>query len=229
MSTAPSHSAQKPPAKPAVRIQQNILAANERRLLNWLCARLPMWVTPDKLTILGFAGALIIATGYGLSSFNLNWLWLSLAGYLVNWFGDSLDGSLARFRKIERPTYGHFIDHSTDALATTILVGSLGLTPFIQFEVALCGLVGYLLMTIHSFLTAQAMGEFRLSFLSGGPTELRLMLMALTSAMFFVAPGPVVLTLSGFDLFAIAVSVILVSLYIGQTASVARTLRRAGK
>ncbi|MEY4271084.1 MAG: hypothetical protein RLZZ58_2300 [Pseudomonadota bacterium] len=216
--------------KPATRIQHNILAANERRVLNWLCARLPMWVTPDKLTIIGFVGALIIAAGHALSTVSIDWLWLSLAGYCVNWFGDSLDGSLARFRKIERPTYGHFIDHSTDALATSILVGSLGLTPFIQFEVAMFGLIGYLLMTIHSFLTAQAMGEFRLSFLNGGPTELRLMLMALTGAMFFVEPGPVIgNALSGFDIFAIAVGVILVALYIGQTASVARTLRRAGK
>ena len=84
----------------ATRIQQNILARGERRLLNWLCARLPAWVTPDQLTLLGFAGALMVTSGYLLSWLGSGWLALSLVGYVVNWFGDSLDGSLARWRKI---------------------------------------------------------------------------------------------------------------------------------
>src|SRR3546814_5263501 len=87
------------------RIQQNVLARAERRVLNWLCARLPAWVTPDQLTILGFLGAVLVAAGYMLSWIDDEWLGLSLAGYLVNWFGDSLDGSLARWRGIERPAY----------------------------------------------------------------------------------------------------------------------------
>ena len=89
-------------ATPILRIQENVLARQERRLLNWLCPRLPTWVTPDMLTSLALIAAVIIFTGYALSGLNRNWLWLSVAGYFVHWFGDSLDGSIARFRSIER-------------------------------------------------------------------------------------------------------------------------------
>jgi phosphatidylglycerophosphate synthase len=211
--------------KPATRIQQNILAANERRLLNWLCARLPAWVTPDQLTLLGFLGAVTICAGYVASNVHINWLWLALAGYLVNWFGDSLDGSLARFRKIERPRYGYFLDHSVDALATMILLIGLGLTPHIRLDVALFGLVGYMLLSVHTFISAQVLGEFKLTYMAGGPTEMRLMLMALTGAMFIVPPGPIGDTgLSGFDMFALSIAVILVCIFIAQTYSTARFL-----
>lgn len=104
-------------ATPPVRIQQNILARGERRLLNWICPRLPGWVTPDQLTTLGFLGAVMVAMGYMLSWLGPAWLSLSVAGYVVHWFGDSLDGSLARWRRIERPSYGYFVDHSVDGLA----------------------------------------------------------------------------------------------------------------
>src|SRR3546814_11181029 len=99
------------------RIQQNILARSERRVLNWLCERLPAWVTPDQLTTLGFFGAVLVAAGYMLSWIDDEWLGLSLAGYIVNWFGDSLDGSLASCRRIVTPAYGYFFDHSVDRMA----------------------------------------------------------------------------------------------------------------
>ena len=86
-------------------------------------------------------------------------------------------------RKIERPTYGYFVDHSVDAIATFLMVASMGMSPFLRFDVALLGVVGYFLLSIHTFLAAKVVGEFRLSYLAGGPTELRLMLMALTLAM----------------------------------------------
>src|SRR3546814_20415366 len=88
-----------PPENPALaRIQQNVLARSERRLLTWLCAHLPAWVTPDKLTVTGMVGAVAIFLGYALSTFSAEWLFLALAGHVVQWLGDSLDGSLARFR-----------------------------------------------------------------------------------------------------------------------------------
>src|SRR5690242_935412 len=103
-----------PERKPLSRVQQNVLARSERRLLTWICSKLPLWVTPDKLTTTGMIGAVMIFFGYALSSFAVDWLYLALAGYAVQWFGDSLDGSLARYRHIERPSYGYFIDHSCD-------------------------------------------------------------------------------------------------------------------
>lgn len=207
------------------RIQQSILAANERRLLNWLCPRLPTWVTPDILTAFGFAGALMVGAGYVLSGQSLAWLWLAQVGYLINWFGDSLDGSLARWRGIERPRYGYFLDHSVDAVATLAMLGGLGLGPFVELEVALVALVAYLLLSIHTYLCAQVLDTFKLTYLAGGPTELRLMLMAMTGAMFFVGPDKLFGTgLSAFDIFAIFVSIILIGVFIYQTTVTARAI-----
>lgn len=218
------------PVAPApVRIQQNILARSERRLLNWICPRLPQWVTPDKLTVLGFFGAVIVAVGYMLSWLDSEWLGLCLAGYVINWFGDSLDGSLARWRQIERPNYGYFVDHSVDALATLLMVSAIGMSPYMRFDVALMAVIGYFLLSIHTFLAAKVVGEFRLSYMAGGPTELRLMLMAMTVAMPIIGGADIGGTnFSVFDLFALVVSSILVTLFIVQTSATARMLRRRG-
>ena len=216
----------KPMLKPALRIQQNLLAVSERRLLNWLCARLPAWLKPDHLTALGFAGALVSASGYVLSNWHSGWLWFAISGYFVNWFGDSLDGSLARFRKIERPSFGYFIDHSTDSLANTILVTCIGLSPFLRLDVALLALAGYLLLSIHSFLAARVVNEFRLSYLAGGPTELRIMLIVMT--LFMLGLGPMASHWPGFsvfDLFVALIALVLVTLYIVQTLTTAKSLR----
>ena len=214
---------------PPKRIQQNILAANERRLLNWLCARLPRWVTPDMLTALGFSGAVMVGVGYVLSAQSLAWLWLTLVAYFINWFGDSLDGSLARFRKIERPRYGYFLDHSVDALGTMVMLGGLGLGPFMELEIALLALVAYLLLSIHTFLCAQVVDTFKLTYLAGGPTELRLMLMVMTAAMFFVGPEHLFgIGLSAFDIFALLVAAVLVGIFVAQTTTTARLLAKRG-
>ena len=120
--------------------------------------------------------------GYLGSNADRDWLWLAVAGYVVHWFGDSLDGSLARFRKIERPRYGYFLDHSCDGLATTLLVVGIGLSPYVELEVALIALAGYLLMSIHAFLSVRVLGELRLS--TGVPhLSARLVLIALTVAI----------------------------------------------
>ncbi len=217
----------KPPhaGTPAVRIQQNILARGERRLLNWICPRLPAWVTPDQLTTLGFLGAVMIAMGYMLSWLGPAWLSLSIVGYIVHWFGDSLDGSLARWRRIERPSYGYFVDHSVDGLAIFLMVGSIGLSPYMRFDVALIAVIGYLLLAIHSFLAAKVVGEFRLSYMAGGPTELRLMLIAMTALMPVIGGADVNGTnFSPFDLFGLLISSILVTLFVTQSFSTARQL-----
>ncbi len=212
------------------RIQGNMLAAAERRLLNWLCARLPSWVSPDGLTLTGFCGALTIFAGYALSLFQIEWLWLAIAGFVINWFGDSLDGSLARYRKIERPNYGYFIDHSMDALSNLIIVMGLGLTAFIRMDVAMFALGSYLLLSIHTFLAARVTGEFRLSYLAAGPTELRLILIAMSLAMFATRPGAVMGTgLSPFDLFITAIGAGMMILFIVQTAVTGRKLHALSK
>jgi phosphatidylglycerophosphate synthase len=148
-----------------------------------------------------------------------------MAGYVINWFGDSLDGSLARWRGIERPRFGYFLDHSVDAVATLVMIGGLGMGPFVELEIAL---VAYLMLSIHTYLCAQVIDMFKLTYLAGGPTELRLMLMAMTGAMFFVGPDKLVLGLSAFDLFALLVAAILLGIFMVQTATVAQMLAEKG-
>ncbi len=212
--------------QPVERLQGNVLARSERRLLNWLCARLPASATPDRMTTLGFLGAVLICAGYMLSNVDRNWLWLSVAAYFINWFGDSLDGSLARFRKIERPDYGYFLDHSVDALAIILIVGGLGLTPYMKVEVAAVPLLGYLLLAIHTFISAKVMGEFQLAHAGAGPTELRVMLIVLTIAMWALGPVSVgYMNYTIFDAFAFVVGVILIALYVNSTARTAMRLR----
>ncbi|OCC25316.1 CDP-alcohol phosphatidyltransferase [Croceicoccus estronivorus] len=210
------------------RIQENLLARLERRLLNWICSHLPARITPDMLTFGGMVGAFMIFGGYVLSNLGEDWLWLAIAGYAVHWFGDSTDGSLARFRKIERPRYGYFLDHSCDGLATTMVVAGIGLSPYVTLEVALVALTGYLLLSIHAFLSVRVLGELKLSYLNAGPTELRLMLVSLTLAMMAFGTGPGWFgVISGFDLFVGSVGAILIALFVLQTAATSRRLALA--
>lgn len=212
--------------EPVERLQGNVLARSERRLLNWLCARLPAFATPDKMTALGFLGAVLIGAGYVLSGYDRNWLWLSVVAYFINWFGDSLDGSLARFRKIERPDYGYFLDHSIDSFSIILMVGGIGLSPYVEFEIATIPLLGYLLLAIHTFLSAKVLGEFQLAHAGAGPTELRIMLIVLTIAMWALGPIPVGFrNFTVFDAFAFGVGSILIGLFISSTYRTAMRLR----
>ena len=214
---------QEPPA--LARVQQNWLAASERRILNWLCAHMPSAITPDILTLTGMVGAVMVFVGYVASNWGIGWLALTLAGYTVQWFGDSLDGSLARWRRIERPSYGYFIDHSCDGLANLLIVAGIGLSPFVTMDVAMIALAGYLLMSIHTFLSARVVGELRLSYLAAGPTELRLMLMGMTVMMWVLGPDRGLFGfISGFDLFVGGIGAILILLFLGQTIATGRRL-----
>lgn len=218
------------PTTPITRIQKNLLAVQERRLLNWLCARLPAWVTPDQLTLLALAAAVMIFAGYALSAYDPNWLWACVAGYVIHWFGDSLDGSLARFRSIERPKYGYFVDHSADALGSLFIVGGIGISPYVRFDVSLVALAGYYLLAIHAFLSARVIGELKLSHIAAGPTELRLILIGLTVAMhYFGLPTPLAMSLGIFDLFVGAMGIVLIILFVVQTLLTSMRLARLGE
>ena len=225
--TAPTVEPAAQPDLTTVRIQQNILARRERQLLNWLCARMPKWVTPDLLTALGVLGAMMTFVGYASSNLAEGWLWLAIAGYVVQWFGDSMDGSLARFRKIERPSYGYFIDHSCDGLTTALIVWGIGTSPYVTMDVVMVALVGYLLLSIHAYLAARVMGEFKLSYLNAGPTELRFLLIGLTIAMMVLGTGPGLFgAISGFDIFVGGIGALLMTLFVVQTLVTGRRLAR---
>ena len=210
---------------PLDRIQQNVLAVGERRLLNWLCARMPGWVTPDRLTGFGTLGAVVIFFGYACSEWSVHTLWFAILGYVMQWFGDSMDGSLARWRKIERPKFGYFIDHSVDGLVILLIMGGIGWSPYVRMDVALITLAGYLLLSIHAYLSARVLGELKLSYMFGGPTELRFVLIGLTLAMMYFGPGRGWFNdWSGFDLFVGAAGALLIGLFIKQTLVTARRL-----
>lgn len=213
------------PLQPVTRIHASFLATGERRLLMWISSKLPVWVTPDQLTGLGLTAALLTALAYALSELNPLWLWLAVLGYCLNWFGDSLDGTLARYRKIERPAYGYFVDHSCDGLATLLIMGGLGLSPYVRLDVALLGAAGYLLLAVHTFLAAKATNVFKVSQGGLGPTEARLILIGLTLAMLLLGPdGGRLGVFNGFDLFVGIAAVGCIGIFVVQTVSVANDL-----
>lgn len=213
------------PSQPTKRIQHNVLAEGEKRLIAWICPRMPAWFTPDRLTAIAMIAAFVIGAGYALSNFHPAWLALAVAGYFVHWFGDSFDGSIARYRKIERPRFGYFIDHSADGFAVLVMLGGIGTSPYLRVDVAMFTVAAYLLLAVHTFLLAKVAGDFPLSHMGAGPTELRLILIALTIAMGVL--GPDAGRIAGFNAFDIVfagVSVILIGIFVVQTLKVGKAL-----
>jgi archaetidylinositol phosphate synthase len=164
-----------------------LLAKPEKKLLWWIAARLPRAINSNHLTALGVLGSLGAAVAYGLSGFDLRWLWLASAGLVVNWFGDSLDGTVARVRKAERPRYGYYLDHIVDAFSTAAIGIGIGLSPFMSFPIAMLLVVLYLTLSINVYLESQVFGVFKLAYGIFGPTEARIMLIAL-NILFVLAP-----------------------------------------
>ena len=138
--------------KKAERIQTSILNPYEKKALKWMAERMPAWVTSDMLTFVGFLGACIVATGYALSNLNLNWLWLASFGFVVNWFGDSLDGSLARVRNAQRETYGFFLDHNVDVINECLMFLGVGMSPLVNLTFMMGVLVTYLILSVYVYI-----------------------------------------------------------------------------
>ena len=168
----------------AARLQQSFLASTEKRLLVWMAERTPAWINSDHLTILGFAAQLMTGISYALA----RWSHLGLLGaigfLILNWFGDSMDGTLARVRQKQRPRYGFYVDHMLDSVGAVALMGGLALSGCMTPAIAIGLLVLFLLLSIQSYLATYVLGEFRMSFWTFGPTELRLLLVAGNLALF---------------------------------------------
>ncbi len=159
-----------------VREHTSVLAAAERRLLIWIAHRLPAWVNSDHLTSLGAVAMVGTAAAFAAASIDVRWLALVPVALAVNWFGDSLDGTVARVRNQQRPRYGYYLDHVVDIANTAVLFGGLALSGLCSPWIAMALLVGYLLLSGESFLATHALGVFRISFAGVGPTELRILL-----------------------------------------------------
>lgn len=209
------------------RIQTSLLARPERWLLNRLCAALSDVISADQFTLLGLLGAVLVLAGYGLSPGNPGLFWLAIFGFVLHWFGDSLDGSMARHLGRERPRYGYFTDHAVDALANLMIMFGLGLTLYVHMATALFALCGYFMLSIYVFLKQQAEGVFQLTFLVMGPTELRVCLIGLSLAMLYA--GPVIVAgYSAYDLLIAGAGAAFVLLFAGHTLVTALALRRSG-
>ena len=172
------------PFRQATRIQQSLSAGYEKRLLIWLAERTPSQINSDHLTALGFAAQLLTGAAYALSAYNRLWLIAAIAFLALNWLGDSLDGTLARVRQQQRPRYGFYVDHILDSIGSVALMAGLALSGYMSWPIAIAILVLFLLLSIQSYLATYTLGEFRMSFWSFGPTELRLLLVAGNLALF---------------------------------------------
>jgi archaetidylinositol phosphate synthase len=167
------------------RVNDILLGPLERPTLKWLAAHMPAWVTPDILTMIGVLGSVGVAVSYVLSLYDRNFLWLASLGFIVNWFGDSLDGTLARHRRIERPVFGFFVDHVTDAFSSTVIFLGLGLAPYVSFSIACLALIAYLLLSVLVFVRTSVSGIFKISYGKLGPTEIRVLAILLNIGMYF--------------------------------------------
>jgi archaetidylinositol phosphate synthase len=206
-----------------------LLAIPEKRLLRSLAARLPRWILPDDLTVLGVLAALGVCAAYQLSNQDLAWLWVASGLLVVQWIGDSLDGTLARVRKIERPTYGYYIDHIVDAVATAAIGIGLGLSPLMLLSIGTLIVVGYLILSINVYLESFAFGRFNIGYGFVGPTEVRLILIAINTA---VALGwglsfhAFDLRLTALDLFGLAIVAVMCAVLIVRVTKNLRELSR---
>ena len=183
------------------REQTGVTATIEKRVLIWLAERLPGWVTSDQLTLLGLLAMLMAGLSYWAAQWDERALILVVVALALNWFGDSLDGTLARVRKRQRPRYGYYVDHVIDIVGALFLIGGLAASGYMSPLVGLGLLVGYMMVSAEIFLATYSLGVFRLSFGPIGGTELRILLSIGTLYLLY---KPVVQlgTLGAFRLFA---------------------------
>ena len=219
-----------PAHQPAARRVNDILLGRfERWALPRMAAALPAWVTPDGLTALAIGGALVSAVAYALAGEDPAWLWVASFGLVVHWWGDSLDGTVARVRQIRRERYGFFVDHQCDAVSAVALTVGMGAGSLMRMDVALAVGVGVLMLMLLVNMVTIARGVFKISFSGIGPTELRLAAIAVNTAVWAV--GLRSYTVAGqvwtlFDVIGIAAVVLLGGFYLVSTV---RETRRIGR
>jgi phosphatidylglycerophosphate synthase len=176
------------PFRDALRLQESFTAAAERKTLAWLAARLPARVNSDHLTLLGFVAMLLAGASYALARTHRVGLILATLFLAINWFGDSLDGTLARLRKCQRPRYGFYVDHMIDTFGGFFLMGGLAISGLIDWRIALGMYIAFLMLSVEVYLATYTLGTFQLSFAKFGPTEIRILL-SLGNVVLWLHPG----------------------------------------
>ena len=168
----------------ATRVHGSFLATAEKRALIWMAERMPAWANSDHLTVLGFTAQIATGVCYALAAWDRRMLIAAIACLALNWFGDSLDGTLARVRQQQRPRYGFYVDHIIDSIGATAMMGGLALSGYMHPVIAIGLLIAFLLLSIQSYLATYTLGEFHLSCWHFGPTELRVLLVIGNLALF---------------------------------------------
>src|SRR3989475_7986827 len=172
-----------------------LLAEPEGRILRALATRVPRSIRSNHLTAIGLIGAAGAGTAYALTTYNPAWLWVASAMLVLNWLGDSLDGTLARVRGTQRPKYGYYLDHVVDAFSTAVIGLGIGLSPYVDLGLALGLVVVYLALSMNVYLESSVFGVFKISYGRIGPTEVRLLLVLLNTmlavAALLAVKGPV--------------------------------------
>jgi phosphatidylglycerophosphate synthase len=184
------------PFKEAQRTYTGLLAAAEKRLLIRMASHVPAVINSDHLTGLGLVSMLMVGVSYALSGRFTGALWWAIIWLALNWFGDSLDGTLARVRGHQRPRYGFYVDHVFDSFGALFVVGGLAVSGRMTPIIAAAVLVAYFLLSIEIFLATYCVGKFQMSYWGAGPTELRILL-AIGTLVLFEKP---VVTIAGTSL-----------------------------
>jgi phosphatidylglycerophosphate synthase len=203
--------------KPIFRVNQISLGPFERRVLPWMANRLPRWMTPDHLTSIGQLAAVLIGLSYWLTRYHLDYLWLANAGFVIHWAADSLDGTLARVRHIERERYGFFVDHYSDTVAVFLICFGMGISPIMDLRIALLLIVGYYAMMTLVYLVSLSRDVFKISFAGLGPTEVRLAVVIVNIVVWWLDnPGIVIAgkSLTLFSAMGLIVLVVLAVFYV---------------
>lgn len=205
----------------AKRIQTSILNGIEKKALIWLAQRQPKWITSDMLSYIGVFGSALYMLGGWLANKNINFLWLASLGLIIHWYGDSLDGTLARVRNTQRPIYGFFIDHTLDAVTTCMIFFGAGFSPLFRMDVALFILAGYLCLSIYTYICTILKGEFCLTYGFMGPTEFRLLLILINMLYVYVpcmrqSYNLWTYNLGVFDIIGLSVGLVLFLIYVCQ-------------
>lgn len=160
----------------ATRVHASLLAAAEKRALIWIASRIPPWINSDHLTLIGFCAQIATGLCYALARYDRRMLLAAIICLAANWFGDGLDGTLARVRDQQRPRYGFYVDHIIDSIGAVAMMGGLALSGYVHPLIAIGLLIAFLLLSIQSYLATYTLGKFQLSFWHFGPTELRVLL-----------------------------------------------------
>ncbi len=221
-----------PEIKSHRRINDIFLAPLERPTLKWLAAHMPDWVNPDTLTVVGVLGSVVTFLGYWLSRLDHNFLWLASFGFVINWFGDSLDGTLARFRHIERPVYGFFIDHVVDIFSEVLFFIGLGISPYVRFDIACLALISYLMVSVLVYVRMCVKGEFKISYAGLGPTEARLIAIGANTLVYFIGNPKLNLfsfSATVYDFVGIGVALILLVIFVSSSLKQAQILAKLGQ